>query len=109
PAALVQLRETGECSFDVPEIAFDLFYPGGYRRRMKAVRVTIPCITGPYTNVGATLTLERSWIRMDPNAAAALVEEPVRRTNSIATSTAQNDAGVFELSFHDERYMPFEG
>jgi hypothetical protein len=28
---------------------------------------------------------------------------------SIATSTAQNDAGVFELSFRDERYMPFEG
>jgi hypothetical protein len=28
---------------------------------------------------------------------------------AIATSGAQNDAGVFELSFHDERYLPFEG
>ncbi len=28
---------------------------------------------------------------------------------SIATSTAQNDAGLFELNFRDERYLPFEG
>ena len=28
---------------------------------------------------------------------------------SIATSRAQNDGGVFELNFRDERYMPFEG
>ena len=27
----------------------------------------------------------------------------------IATSTAQNDTGVFEFNFRDERYMPFEG
>ncbi len=34
---------------------------------------------------------------------------PPTRTVTVATSTAQNDAGVFELSFRDERYMPFEG
>ena len=28
---------------------------------------------------------------------------------SIATSHAQNDAGLFELNFRDERYLPFEG
>jgi len=28
---------------------------------------------------------------------------------SIAASSAQNDSGVFELSFRDERYLPFEG
>lgn len=28
---------------------------------------------------------------------------------SIATSTAQNDSGLFELNFRDERYLPFEG
>ena len=27
---------------------------------------------------------------------------------SIATSSGQNDSGLFELSFHDERYLPFE-
>ena len=29
--------------------------------------------------------------------------------NAIATSSAQNDSGVFELNFRDERYLPFEG
>ena len=28
---------------------------------------------------------------------------------SIATSGAQNDSGLFELNFRDERYLPFEG
>jgi Tc toxin complex TcA C-terminal TcB-binding domain len=28
---------------------------------------------------------------------------------SIAVSTGQNDSGVFELNFRDERYIPFEG
>lgn len=29
--------------------------------------------------------------------------------SSIATSSGQNDSGMFELNFKDERYMPFEG
>ncbi len=33
PAALVRLRETGNCEFVIPEVFFDLFYPGHYRRR----------------------------------------------------------------------------
>ena len=77
--------------------------------RIKAVRLTIPCVTGPYTNVSATLTLTGSSIRKDPDLNSPPVEVPVSRTTHIATSNAQNDAGVFELNFHDERYMPFEG
>jgi hypothetical protein len=108
PDALLQLRQTGECRFTIGELFFDIFYPGQYKRRIKGVRVTMPSITGPYVNVSATLTLERSWIR--PTATTTtLVEIPPRRSVSVATSTAQNDAGVFELSFRDERYMPFEG
>jgi hypothetical protein len=109
PEALVQLRETGECRFTITSLFFDLYYPGHYKRRIKGVRLTIPSITGPYVNVSATLTLERSWIRPTPAPGQAQVEMPPRRSVSVATSTAQNDAGVFELSFRDERYMPFEG
>ena len=29
--------------------------------------------------------------------------------NAIATSHGQNDSGMFELNFRDERYLPFEG
>jgi hypothetical protein len=109
PSALIQLRETGDCSFTIPELFFDLYYPGHYSRRIKGVRLTIPSITGPYVNVSATLTLEGSRIRPTPAESQELVEVPPRRSVSVATSTAQNDAGVFELSFRDERYMPFEG
>jgi predicted nucleotidyltransferase len=110
PTALIQLRETGSCEFDISEIFFDLFYPGHYRRKIKSVRLTIPCVTGPYTNVSATLTLVGSSIRVEPKVDEnELKPVPRTRTLSIATSSAQNDAGVFELNFRDERYMPFEG
>jgi hypothetical protein len=110
PEALVALRETGTCDFEVSELFFDLFYPGHYRRRIRAVRLTVPCITGPYTNISATLTLLGSRLRTRPALDDdAVAEVPVRRSNAIATSAAQQDAGVFELSFRDERYMPFEG
>ena len=110
PDALIQLKETGVCTFEVSEIFFNLFYPGHYRRRIKAVRLTIPCITGPYTNVSATLTLTSSQLRKEPKLGEPyLLDVPRSRSLTIATSTAQNDAGVFELNFRDERYMPFEG
>jgi hypothetical protein len=110
PAALMLLKQTGTCDFSIPEVFFDLFYPGQYRRKIQSVRLTIPSITGPYTNVSATLSLTGSQIRMEPNLGAGeLKEVPKSRTTIISTSTAQNDAGVFQLNFRDDRYMPFEG
>ena len=110
PQALIRLKETGECDFTLAEIFFDLAYPGHYRRRIRAVRLTIPSVTGPFVNVGATLSLTRSQIRMAPALGDdQLVEVPVSRPSSIATSNAQDDPGVFDLSFRDERHMPFEG
>lgn len=109
PGALIDLRENGSCSFNIPEFFFDIFYPGQYQRKIKAVRITIPCVTGPYVNVGATLTLSGSQIRNEPKVDSGLIDVPLSRSVSIATSKAQNDAGVFEFNFRDERYMPFEG
>jgi Tc toxin complex TcA C-terminal TcB-binding domain len=110
PSALMLLKQTGTCEFSVPEVFFDLFYPGQYRRKIQSVRLTIPSITGPYTNVSATLSLTGSQIRMEPILGSAeLKEVPKSRTTIISTSTAQNDAGVFQLNFRDDRYMPFEG
>jgi hypothetical protein len=110
PQALIDLKEIGICKFELPEFFFDMFYPGQYRRRIRAVRLTIPCITGPYTNVSAKLTLLQSRIRRDAVLGDAnLFEVPPGGTTTVATSTAQGDAGVFELSFRDECYMPFEG
>lgn len=109
PRALEELQRTGKCTFDLDELFFDLYYPGHYRRMIKSVRLTIPCVTGPYTNIGAKLTLNSSKIRHTPQLNPGPVDVPLTMTNTIATSQAQNDAGVFELSFRDERYLPFEG
>lgn len=109
PQALQTLQLTGKCNFELKEPLFDLYYPGQYRRLIKSVRLTIPCVAGPYTNIGAKLTLNSSQIRRTPQTTALLTDIPVTMTNSIATSQAQNDAGVFELNFRDERYLPFEG
>ena len=107
PTALLNLKSTGECEFHIPELYFNLFYPGQYRRIIKSVRLTIPCVTGPYTNVSATLSLIESQVRRNPDEALNYV--PASRSTTIATSTAQNDSGVFQLDFNGERYLPFEG
>lgn len=109
PNALASLQISGTCTFSVPEWFFDLTYPGQYRRRIKAARLTIPCVTGPYTNVGAILRLESSAIRLTTKPTDGPMPEALRHTVEIATSKAQYDAGVFDFSFRDERYMPFEG
>ncbi len=108
PDKLMELKMNGECSdFVIPEAAFDLIYPGYFRRIIKSVRVSIPCVAGPYTNIGATLTLGNNKIRA--NKDDSLKDFNFSGCATIATSTAQNDGGQFELNFRDEKYLPFEG
>ncbi|MET3807139.1 hypothetical protein ABIB25_004161 [Nakamurella sp. UYEF19] len=112
PQALLALKQTGTCNFTLPEFLFDVTYPGQYKRVIKSARLTIPGIVGPYVNVGAKLTLAASKCRLTANPApTALVDviRPPELTSSIATSTGLNDAGLFEMNFHDDRYLPFEG
>jgi hypothetical protein len=121
PMELIQLKETGTCEFALPEILFDMDYPGHYMRRIKSVAITIPCVVGPYTSLNATLRLLEhkfriSAIAKDKNSYLEKTEETDDRFStvnipitSIACSTGQNDSGVFELNFKDERYLPFEG
>jgi hypothetical protein len=110
PGSLLTLREAGNCEFAIPEVLFDLAYPGQYKRIIKSARISIPSVVGPYTTLSAKLTLTGSKIRnqttTDPGDLVALPAPP---TPSIATSSAVNDAGTFELTFRDERYLPFEG
>ncbi len=102
PDALLELRETGTCTFSLPEGLFDLDYQGHTFRRIKSVSVSLPCVAGPYTTVNATLTLLNNTV---PEFASGF--EPT--TKAIATSSGLNDAGMFEFNFRDERYLPFEG
>ena len=116
PFALISLKTTGQCFINLPEAFFDQDYPGHYFRRVKTVSLTIPCVTGPYTSVNCTMTLLNSKLRIDNMASSktdfasdAHFITNYAATQSIATSTAQNDPGLFEINFHDERYLPFEG
>lgn len=110
PSALASLCNNGTTGdFVIPEYVFDLSYPGHYRRMVKSVRLSIPCVVGPLTNIAANLTLKSSSIRMGSDLSVAPKTVPLGRTCAIATSSANNDGGAFELSFRDERYLPFEG
>lgn len=118
PLALLTFKQTGECMIDLPEEVFDVDYPGHYFRRIKSLSVTIPCITGPYTTLSCTLTLTRSSVRIDPSSAlpygrvagsdTRFSDDSSIVTQSIALSHGQNDSGLFDVNFRDERYLPFE-
>ena len=116
PAQLRALQETGTCSIDLPELLFDLDHPGHYLRRIRAVRLSIPAVVGPYTSLGARLQLEQHRTRLDPNPGADYADDTVPGRfligygggEAIATSNAISDGGVFNLDFRDERYLPFE-
>lgn len=116
PLALIELRETGYCEFALPEVLFDMNYPGHYMRRIKSVAMTVPCVVGPYTSLNCTLRLLEHKFRTSALAKGKNAEGdngdfstfnvPI---SSVALSSGQNDSGVFELNFKDERYLPFEG
>ncbi|MBL7798459.1 MAG: hypothetical protein JNJ90_18330, partial [Saprospiraceae bacterium] len=89
--------------------AFDISYPGHYKRRIKSVSVTVPAVVGPYANVPARLSLDSSQIRTSAGANSELFSGPNFAHTAIATSSANNDGGQFELNFQDVRYLPFEG
>jgi hypothetical protein len=119
PLALITLKQTGRCEVELPESLFDADYPGHYMRRIKSASITMPCVVGPYTSVNCTLTLLSNKTRLTSQLGAQYDEDTQGDDNrfvrnfaaiqAIATSHAQNDSGLFELSFRDERYLPFEG
>ncbi len=119
PIELLKLKATGACEVTVPEWLFDMDSPGQYMRRLKTVAVSIPCVTGPFTGVHCRLSLLKSSIRVSSLAGTQYERAPAGDDNrfrdftgaiqSIVTSSAQNDSGLFELNLRDERYLPFEG
>ena len=115
PSILVAIKETGQGTLSLPEWLFDMDYPGHYRRRIKSVSISIPCIVGPYTNVNCTLSLTKSKTRIvadgnyDENTNSDSFNIQYGQITSIATSSAQLDSGMFTLDFNDDRFLPFEG
>ena len=119
PLALAALRESGTTTVELSEALFDFDYPGHYYRRLKNVSLTLPAVTGMYSNVNATLTLLSSKVRTSSLAGNGYVESPegedsrfrysVGALPAVCTSHGTNDNGHFELSFREEKFLPFEG
>jgi Tc toxin complex TcA C-terminal TcB-binding domain len=119
PQALLQLKATGSCEITIPEWLFDIDCPGHYMRRIKTMSLSVPCVVGPYTSINCTLSLMKNTLRKS----SLLKDEKYERQGteddrfidyygtiqSIVTSNAQNDSGLFETNLRDERYLPFEG
>jgi hypothetical protein len=119
PIALLTLKAAGRCEVSIPEWIFDMDAPGHYMRRIKSVALSIPSVVGPYTGVNCTLALVASTLRTSASLKNGKYERqgpnddrlmnstgPVQ---SIITSGASNDSGLFETNLRDERFLPFEG
>jgi hypothetical protein len=120
PLALLSLIITGSCTFTIPEWFFTLTYPSLYMLRIKSVALSIPCVVSSYTSVSCTLTQQKSSIRISSALASGTYQRDTPNyderfvdyfgsTDEIVTSGGSNDAGLFEASLSDERFLPFEG
>jgi hypothetical protein len=117
PLSLIQLRATGSCTVRLPEALFDMDCPGHYFRRIKTVALSVPCVTGTYAGVNCKLTLLNSSVRKSTLLNGTYAREGLEdnrfqdyfgNVQSIVTSSAQQDSGLFETNLKDERYLPFE-
>jgi hypothetical protein len=119
PLALLTLKATGTCQVVIPEWLYDRDCPGHYMRRIKSVALSLPSVVGPYTSVNCTLSLLRSSVRKSPlpkddeyarqGAEDDRFVDYVGAVQSVVTSAASNDSGLFETDLRDERFLPFEG
>lgn len=105
PDALMALRKDAKAWFSIEEAIYDLDYPSHYFRRIKSIAATVHCTPGPYQEITGTLTQLAGSIQP---ASGAAVPGPAP-VQVAAISQPNQDAGVFELSFSDPRYLPFEG
>lgn len=121
PVALLRLRAPSSAStgtFDLPETLWDMDFPGHYNRRIRSVKLRILSSRSAAAPLNVTLTLLKHRFRVtaDVSDGYAEVEKEDARffsyavpVSSVAVSSSQSSAGVFELDFDSERYMPFEG
>lgn len=124
PMALWDLRSKGSCDFDITELAFDMDFPGHYKRRIKSVAISFSGLSASSGSISATLTLTDHRYRISPKASSAadylkakdstdprVRQEQMTLINAVAVAdvaTAAGDAGVFSLDFTANSYVPFE-
>jgi hypothetical protein len=106
PEEMIQLRTHGKTQFTTDMTWFDRDFPGHYQRIIKSVRFSLLALVGPGTNVNTTLsTYDNSQVVVNPDTDPITIP----RGQSVALSGASNSTGLFDLTYRDERYLPFEG
>ena len=123
PEAFIDLINTGECQFELTELLFARDFPRHYCRTIQSVSISIPAVIGPYQTLRATLTQTGHKTLLKPkikgveyllgissdNEAPDYIRSDWRSNQQVAISRGDRDSGIFELSFNDGRYLPFEG
>lgn len=121
-SVLQDLINTGKLDFELSQQLFDHDYPGQYCRQIVSVSVTLPAVVGPYQDVCATLTQTSSTTLLKPDTESLdyqygdksgippryILLNP-RNQQQTSINHALDDAGMHQLMFGDERYLPFEG
>lgn len=118
PMALLNLKITGSCTLSIPEWLYDRDCPGLYMRRLKSVAASVPSVVGAYTSVNLTLSLQASSVRVSPELSGGSYQrgqddprfiDYYGSVDTVVTSGAVADSGMFETNLRDERFLPFEG
>ncbi|GIK07131.1 hypothetical protein Aspvir_002786 [Aspergillus viridinutans] len=116
PTALLVLRDKACVKFTLPELLFDVDFPGHFCRRIVSVGVQISCIAGPFENLNCTLTLISHSYRVKDDATTVKeytngegFRQDTVPIGAIAVTAGQSDSRQFNPAFQGERYLPFEG
>ncbi|MBV6825219.1 neuraminidase-like domain-containing protein [Pseudomonas sp. PD9R] len=112
----------GKLDFEFTQKLFDSDYPGHYCRQITTVALSLPVVLGPYQDVRATLTQTGSttvikanvdsldYLYGDGNQMPPVdIVLNLRSHQQVGISHGLDDAGLHQLMFGDERYLPFEG
>ena len=121
PEELENLKQTGKCKFSFSEKLFDADYDTHYLRKIKSISVSVPVILPPYEMIRATLSQVKNCVLLKPDKTAKdklvqgiipesnAVRVDFRRNQKIAISRGVDDAGISDIRFTDNEYLPFEG
>ncbi|HXQ99260.1 MAG TPA: insecticidal toxin complex protein, partial [Pseudomonas sp.] len=127
---LTQLSQRKAVMFDFKSADFDSDYPGHYLRQLKHVSVSFVLASGKTLDgLSAILTQTDNTVLVEPDDQGATylyqadgtppasIKRNLRAQQQIALSSSVAEDGlgfgpgewVYELMFHDGRYLPFEG
>ncbi len=122
PMAFLDLKTKGSCMISLPEALFDYDFQGHYCRQIKTISISFDIPEGQTVNATLTQLSHKTILEPDPKAVKFLLNpkdaEPTtirsnwRANQQIALSKVdeyEDNNGLFELRFDDERYLPFEG